>query len=92
MCDCDHASVGGIPRTVKARKQHACCECKTTIWPGELYLLCEGKWDDAWETYRVCASCWNKREELQAWLRKQGDNDCVCFGELSTWLEEMKRG
>jgi hypothetical protein len=42
---------------VKARKEHACCECKRTIAPGERYEYVSGKWDGRMGAFHTCAEC-----------------------------------
>lgn len=49
-------------RTVKARKQHQCCECGRAIAIGEQYEHVSGKTEgDIW-TARTCAECAEIRE------------------------------
>ena len=42
---------------VKARKEHACCECRRTISKGEEYEHVSGKWDGHMDTFHTCAEC-----------------------------------
>lgn len=46
-------------RTVKrkARKDHACCECRRTIKAGTVYEFVSGIWDGEPSSYKTCARC-----------------------------------
>ena len=37
-------------------KHHRCCECNSTIYPGEKYERISGLWDD-FQTYKTCLFC-----------------------------------
>jgi hypothetical protein len=43
--------------TVKAAKDHRCCECRETITKGTKHEVVKGMWDHSWSTYRTCLSC-----------------------------------
>lgn len=48
----------------KARKAHECCECKSTIEPGQPYWYATGKNDgDVWQA-KTCATCYEIRRAL----------------------------
>ncbi len=49
----------------KARKQHRCCECHGAIMPGEQYEKITGIWNGEPETYKTCAVCAAKRQEVR---------------------------
>lgn len=40
-----------------ARKQYACCECGSSIGPGDRYEHVKGLWDGGWQAYRTCRIC-----------------------------------
>lgn len=48
----------------KARKKHSCNECRRSIYPGEEYEHCSGKWDGAFETYKTCIDCLSLRDQF----------------------------
>lgn len=64
----------------KAAKPHRCLECGRVIKKGETHRAVHGKWEDRFDSFRVCAHCDAARE----WLT------VVCggsvFGEV---LEEL---
>ena len=41
----------------KARKEHACCECKGKILKGEVYNHFSGIWEGRAGRYRTCVEC-----------------------------------
>lgn len=43
--------------TVKAAKDHRCCECRETIAKGARHEVVRGMWDHSWSRYRTCLSC-----------------------------------
>lgn len=44
-------------KTLKARKQYKCNECRDPILPGSIYVRMVGKWDDEFQTIRTCECC-----------------------------------
>lgn len=68
MCMADDADRVELLSTalVKARKEHACLECRRVIKPGELYLR-ESYVSDGFRTHRTCTHCLIARE----WLLKE---------------------
>jgi hypothetical protein len=65
----------------KARKAYKCCECGSTIKPGDLYEYATGKNDDGFWTAYTCDVCYEIRRALVcgSWV----------FGQL--W-EEIREG
>jgi len=43
--------------TVRAAKEHKCCECGNPILVGQEHEMVKGKWDGFWESYRTCRIC-----------------------------------
>ena len=43
--------------TLKARKEHTCCECLSVISIGETYHLTKGIWGGEFEQFRTCEIC-----------------------------------
>lgn len=62
-CSCEvHDSIDDGPsfsfgKTLTARKEHRCCECKRTIRPGEKYQRDGGLWDGVFTVYKTCYDC-----------------------------------
>lgn len=80
MCftDCEQPKVA--ERTLPhARKQYTCCECGSTIDPGEQHECIKGIWDDTWETYRTCMVCAKIRD---AAMYDKPHDECIMFGGL----------
>lgn len=50
--------------TVKARKQHVCCECGIAIEPGDEYERAFGVWDGHPDTFRTCVDCVRARRTM----------------------------
>jgi len=59
-----------------ARKEHRCCECSSTIKPGEAYQRVTQLYDGMWEEYKTCELCADLRESLDGVT-------CVYFEGLS---------
>ena len=43
--------------TRKARKAHKCCDCDTTIQPGDQYVISSGIWDGEPDSYKHYMNC-----------------------------------
>lgn len=52
--------------TRKARKAHECCECETTIQPGEDYRYHSGVFEGSGVDYKQCLFCAEMYEEVMA--------------------------
>jgi hypothetical protein len=72
MSDCSCVYVGdddtcefSFARTVKAAKDHKCCECGGIIVRGTMHHLAGGKWDGDFSTFRTCPVC---REIIKAFF------------------------
>lgn len=84
MCNCD----GDRPdffneKTVTAKKQYKCCECRTPIVIGERYMRSSGKWDGDVCSFKTCLSCNEAKQKLGEII------DCVIsFRELGECLSE----
>lgn len=67
-CDCSvddyEAAKVCTVRMVRARKQHACGECRRTIETGEQYEVVKGLWGDRWETHKTCLGCTRIRQHF----------------------------
>lgn len=50
-------------KTVRARKEHRCCECGDPISVGDLHEHVRGLCDGAWGSWRTCARCLNVRTD-----------------------------
>ena len=64
----------------KARVRHICCECESTINPGEKYEKCSGLWDD-FATYKTCLFCAGVRDDARNTFDLNSDEGFP-FGEL----------
>lgn len=60
-----------ISRT--ARRHHTCCECRTTIKPGDVYEYASGVWDSVPGSFKTCMACIDARNFYE------GDCDSVSF-------------
>jgi len=54
-----------------------CCECGSSIDPGEKYYRFTGIWDGEIATWKTCVVCQDVRDEAYV----QG-LECICFGDL----------
>ncbi|RLE41371.1 hypothetical protein DRJ16_06415 [Candidatus Woesearchaeota archaeon] len=61
-----------------ANKNHTCCECGSTIEPGEMYHKIKGIWEGIFDTHKTCQIC--EKVRLKAMAGSHGH--CICFGEL----------
>jgi hypothetical protein len=80
VSDCDVCIGGGYDgdqaelfesKTIKARKEHRCCECREIIRTGDLYQSDCGKRDGDFSTYKTCAICAEIRTAFccgESWL------------------------
>lgn len=72
-------------QTVKARKTHQCCECKSDIRPKTFYEKVEGLWDGEFNTYKTCIDCVNLRKVLGKYYE-----DDLYYGDLVSVLQEIE--
>jgi hypothetical protein len=70
-------------KTVTAKKDHKCTECRETIAKGTQYLRECGKWDGEFSSFHTCLIC----AELRTAFSCQ-DGQAICFGELWNEIEE----
>lgn len=88
---------------VKARKAHACHECRQPIEPGQDYERITGKWDGHVETYRFCMACSEIQREFSENGRvfgnmwedfrenwRSGANLQACMNRVSTVAAKSK--
>lgn len=61
----------------RARKEHKCFECETTIKAGESYRRIVGKWCGEFDCFKICDACEDLRRTVEHHT-KMG----VAFGEL----------
>lgn len=91
MSSCDYDCIDPFAywvRNVTARKPHVCCECGSTIDPGETYTIRSGIWDGEFSTFKHCDLC------SRAWdhLRNEVDHDvCVPLGCLWDWIYDLQK-
>ena len=86
MCYCDSPKFFR-QKAVRARKQHACCECGVEIQPGDTYHVSTGMWDKDFNTYRQCVDCY----WIAGYILSVADCPCdVCFGFLCDWVHELR--
>lgn len=92
-CSCDYDQPSAFSEgTHKARKVHACSECRGIILPGEVYTKTWGVWDGDVLTFRRCEDCTTMKEWAEAHV------ECLCWSygnmlrdildELSEWDHE----
>jgi len=77
--------------TVKAAKQHACCECRSLITVGQQHAKNSGVFDGAAFSYRTCLPCAEVRDWLDAKLRAVdylNSDEGIEFGALRAELAE----
>lgn len=71
-----------VTSTLKARKQHHCCECAGTILPGQQYQRVSGVWEGNAEAFKTCLPCVEARD----WATKQpewgGDGEHLFYFEM----------
>lgn len=80
-CYCDSGDLPSACYEIierKARKTHICCECKSTIDPGEKYFIHSGIWDGEWDEFKICSFC----EQVINAIIDECDLDGMNFGEL----------
>jgi hypothetical protein len=79
-------------KMVKARKPHACCECRRTIAKGEEYERASGRWDRVVSTFHTCTECQDIATSLACdggrmhgglWEAMEDMRDAIGFGCLA---------
>ena len=73
-----------------ARKQHKCCECRTTINQGDQYAFTSGVWNGEPESFKMCKNCWEIHAQTARYVMftpNEGD-DYPCFGGLINWFQD----
>ena len=71
--------------TRKARKEHTCYECGSSIYIGVEHMVAEGLWDGKWKRFRWCLKCEELRQKI---LSISSDDEIPAFGDLHEWAEE----
>lgn len=66
----------------KARKQHICCECASTIDPGEKYLIISGIWDGEFDSFKQCEFCAEAYDEQNRKIQEFGYYQGIGLGCL----------
>lgn len=58
-CDYDYSEMPVCyeEATVKARREHRCCECLGRIAKGESYQRKSGKWEGQFQSFKTCKRC-----------------------------------
>lgn len=84
-CDCSdvYACAGDSfvrEKTIRARKQHHCCECGDVIEKGEEYQVASGCWDGSWYHFKTCSFC--------VMLRDTYCPGGYIYGELAETIQE----
>ena len=79
MCSCDY----DLPSVFReswptAKRPHACCECGSSIDPGEKYYRASGVWNKERSTHHMCMVCRSVLNEAEAEI----DDLCICLGQL----------
>lgn len=69
----------------RARKAHACYECREQIKIGETYRRVSGKWCGDFDCFKICNAC----EALRALLENHSGRG-IPFGEVRMTLEEYE--
>jgi len=77
MCYCEEGPTVSWQSTPVARIEHKCCECGSSIVPGEKYHIDKGVWDGEFSTYKTCQVCARVMSAALAGL-----NSCICYGHL----------
>ncbi len=72
-----------IQKIIKARKEHKCCECRTSILPKQDYSYTSGIWDDGPLSFRQCLNCHNI---FQAAISASDYNEAPCYEDLKEWF------
>lgn len=75
-CACvepDYILENFVSKTVKARKNHFCCECGCEIIKGTKYECATGVGEDGWETYKTCLICEAIANDFMSCGRVYGD-------------------
>lgn len=77
-CSCDEdAPIAYWETNPIARKHHVCCECGSTIDPGERYWNFKGIWENKFSTFKTCEICKYICTEAYA-----NGIECIPFGCL----------
>ena len=73
----------------KARRQHSCCWCRTTIQVGESHAVASGQFDGDWQNWRMHRDCKDIAsevtecgEQLCDRVHERGKACCECDDSL----------
>lgn len=69
----------------RARKEHTCCACKSTIRKGDLYVRASSGWEGQVETWKRCGRCQKTLEHLRKLCN--GDNEMQPREDLGCGLK-----
>ena len=79
-------------QTVRARKQHCCCECDKPIMPGTTYVYAKGMWTGGgWVTYKTCLRCNHIKTLALKRYPPDFEEEGPGFGLLYDWIRECRR-
>ena len=70
--------------SVRARKQHVCCECNGTIYEGQYHELITAKKEGFWGRYRTHDTCSRLRKAL-----REEEKEKAPVGELYTVIDRL---
>lgn len=85
-----------MPETVreirrKARKQHKCCECASTIEAGDEYVYISGVWNGEPRSFKQCRNCAYAfaycNNDVRSELQLEADEG-PGLGDLWNWIDE----
>ncbi|RQM44552.1 hypothetical protein EHZ19_28295 [Paraburkholderia bannensis] len=67
-CDYDYSEFPTLyaESTVKARREHRCCECLGVIKTGESYQRRSGKWEGQFRSFKTCQRCVDFEANIKA--------------------------
>lgn len=73
-CDFDNAPTFYSESCHTAKKQHTCCECGSSIDPGEKYEKAVGVWEGKFLTFKTCEICQKIKNEALS-----DGHECIAF-------------
>lgn len=78
-------------QTIRANKEHYCCECHKVIKPGTNYVRISGVWNSEWATHKTCLRCDHIRTLALKRYPPDLEEEGPGFGLLYDWIRECRR-
>ena len=87
-CENEYSDVW-IEKTVRARKEHICCECGGKIRRGEIHNTAKSLYEGEWSLLRRCPACQAAACDMEELTSAHGGCFCNMWGDMRDRLWEI---